>query len=254
MQSNQYVQIEVLPYGARETVEEELRRLLRREGPVSEKEFGDTGGHGMVGRICAAGPDATRIEGALDAVKNDMLAIVAGTTVSPDYRKPFVDHVRGLPPEALDRLDMWFPEDWLKVEHSVGDTGKGFRPIQEGSPGEKTAALLAFLLSYGEEPLVLDQPEDDLDNRLIYGLIVKQLRAVKRLRQLIVVTHNANIVVNGDAELVVALRPTSGETKQACAASLQQRETRETICEIMEGGLDAFKQRYRRIALEARHV
>ena len=254
LQSNQYVQIEVLPYGARETVEEELRRLLRREGPVSEKEFGDTGGHGMVGRICAAGPDATRIEGALDAVKNDMLAIVAGTTVSPDYRKPFVDHVRGLPPEALDRLDMWFPEDWLKVEHSVGDTGKGFRPIQEGSPGEKTAALLAFLLSYGEEPLVLDQPEDDLDNRLIYGLIVKQLRAVKRLRQLIVVTHNANIVVNGDAELVVALRPTSGETKQACAASLQQRETRETICEIMEGGLDAFKQRYRRIALEARHV
>jgi len=148
---------------------------------------------------------------------------------------------------------MWFPEDSLRVEYSTAG-GTGFRPIQEGSPGQKTAALLAFLLSYGEEPIVLDQPEDDLDNHLIYDLIVKQLREIKPKRQIIVVTHNANVVVNGDAELVVALVAQAGETRQECAGSLQEKKVRDTICEVMEGGREAFEQRYRRIALEAGYV
>jgi len=155
-----------------------------------------------------------------------------------------------LPPEALDRLDLWFPEDALDVQHSRADQERRFRPITEGSPGEKTAALLAFLLSYGEEPLILDQPEDDLDNHLIYGLIVNQLRDVKRRRQVIVVTHNANIAVNGDAEQVLALAARGGQTQTECAGSLQERETRATICAVMEGGREAFEQRYRRLVLE----
>ena len=140
------------------------------------------------------------------------------------------------------------------MQYSTSGDGQSFRPIQEGSPGQKTAALLAFLLSYGEEPLILDQPEDDLDNHLIYDLIVTQLREVKRRRQIIVVTHNANIVVNGDAELVVALAARGGQTQKECAGSLQEKKVRDTICSVMEGGRKAFEQRYRRIALEGRHV
>ena len=117
-----------------------------------------------------------------------------------------------------------------------------------------SAALLAFLFSYGEEPIILDQPEDDLDNHLIYDLIVTQLRRIKQRRQVIVVTHNANIVVNGDAELVVALVARGGETHPECAGSLQERTVRDTICAVMEGGREAFEQRYRRIALEGRRV
>ena len=83
--------------------------------------------------------------------------------------------------------------------------GSNRQRIEQGSPGQKTAALLAFILSYGDEPLLLDQPEDDLDNELIYDLIVQQLRKTKGKRQVIVVTHNANIVVNGDAEMVFPL-------------------------------------------------
>lgn len=67
---------------------------------------------------------------------------------------------------------------------------------------------------------------------------------------MIVVTHNANIVVNGDAELVVALVARNGETHQECAGCLQERNVRETICAVMEGGREAFEERYRRIALE----
>ncbi len=80
---------------------------------------------------------------------------------------------------------------------------------------------MAFLFSYGEEPIILDQPEDDLDNHRIYDLIVGQLRRIKQRRQVIVVTHNANIVVNGDAELVVTLAARGGETQKDCFGCLQ---------------------------------
>ena len=93
-----------------------------------------------------------------------------------------------------------------------------------------------------------------MDNRLIYDLIVTQLREVKRHRQVLVITHNPNIVVNGDAELLVGLAARGGETQRECEGSLQEKQVRETICDIMEGGREAFEQRYRRIALEGRRV
>jgi len=101
---------------------------------------------------------------------------------------------------------------------------------------------------------VLDQPEDDLDNHLIYELIVQQLREVKLRRQVIVITHNPNIVVNGDAELVIAFAARGGETQKECEGSLQEKPVRSAICQIMEGGREAFDQRYRRIALGGRKL
>ena len=92
-----------------------------------------------------------------------------------------------------------------------------------------------------------------MDNQLIYNLIVTQLREIKRHRQIIVVAHNANIVVNGDAELVLALTAQNGETRKKCG-NLQEKPVRDIICTVMEGGRKAFENRYRRIALEERHV
>ena len=119
--------------------------------------------------------------------------------------------------------------------------------MEQGSPGQKTAALLAFILSYGNEPLVLDQPEDDLDNHLIYDLIVTQLREINQKRQVLVVTHNANIVVNGDAENVIALDVKSGQTRIVTQGTLQDVSVRNEICKVMEGGKTALAERYRRI-------
>ncbi len=147
-------------------------------------------------------------------------------------------------------MEVWFPEDSLDVQYNATGGGDRFLSIEEGSPGQRTAALLAFLLSYGDEPLILDQPEDDLDNLLIYDLVVTQLRNIKRHRQIIVVTHNANIVVNGDSEMIIALAPINGETTKDCYGSLQDQNVRKTICSIMEGGSKAFEDRYRRIQLK----
>jgi len=154
-----------------------------------------------------------------------------------------------LPQESLSDLYLWFPADHLKITY-----GPKNQLIEKGSPGQKTAALLAFILSYGDEPLLLDQPEDDLDNELIYDLIVQQLRKTKSTRQVIVVTHNANIVVNGDAEMVLPLEVAEGQTRVPQASSIQKKEIREAICDILEGGEEAFEQRYKRIHLRASDV
>lgn len=148
--------------------------------------------------------------------------------------------------QAWDTLWTWFPEDKVIIEHRDRPNGS-WRNLELASAGQKTAAILSFLLAHGKEPLVLDQPEDDLDNALIYELVVRQLRDNKSRRQLIVVTHNANIVVNGDAELVQPMEVRKGQIEAPEGGGLQERHVRERICEIMEGGREAFEQRYKRI-------
>lgn len=256
LKDNRYVRIRVIPYGGSETVEAEFRRLIQRDDGRFEKDIGSPGGEGLLGRLYQSSQDsiqdATKIEDALEEMKQRIRSVAEGSHGSymlADQR--FATHLSRLQPEALDRVDTWFPDDSLDIQYSPTGDGGNLRSIREGSPGQKTAALLAFLLSYGDEPLVLDQPEDDLDNHLIQELIVKQIREVKRRRQIVVVTHNPNIVVNGDAELVVALAAGSGATQMECQGSLQEKQVRETICTIMEGGRDAFAERYRRIAVEA---
>ena len=255
LQNNPYVRIEVVPYGARDTVEAEFRSLIQREAGGFEKDIGPANGEGLLGKLYPGEWGQEKVEKRLKELKQRVRTIASGNLDGIELGdRRFATHLAKLAPEPFDRLDLWFPEDSLKVEYSTTADGNQFRSIQEGSPGQKTAALLAFLLSYGEVPIVLDQPEDDLDNHLIYNLIVAQLRAVKPHRQVVVVTHNANIVVNGDAELVVALAVRGGQTQMECLGSLQEKNVRETICMVMEGGHKAFEQRYRRIALEGRHV
>ena len=153
-------------------------------------------------------------------------------------------------PALLDGLLAWFPEDALQVEYSPAGDGTEFRSIGQASAGQRAAAMLAFLLAHGDEPLVLDQPEDDLDNHLIYDLVMRQMRENKRRRQIIVVTHNPNIVVNGDAEMLHALDFQDGQCVVTQSGSLQSPAMREEVCRIMEGGREAFERRYRRLGRE----
>jgi len=257
LKGNLYVRVQVQPYQLRDMVEREFRQIIQREEGGFEKDIGTPRNQdGFLGNLYSGSPVAGKLENRLSDLKRKVRDIVAEKKEALDalHDKRFASYLAKLPPEALDRLDLWFPEDNLKVEYSTKADGSSFRSLEQGSPGQKTAALLAFLLPYGHEPLVLDQPEDDLDNHLIYELIVMQLREIKLLRQVIVVTHNANIVVNGDAELVMALRVGGEETRIECSGSLQEKKVRDTICNVMEGGKTAFEHRYRRIMLGGRHV
>lgn len=148
--------------------------------------------------------------------------------------------------DVFDALASWFPEDSIELEYRR-DKHSSFQSLQQASAGQKTAAILSFLLAHGDEPLLMDQPEDDLDNALVSELVVTQLRNNKARRQLIIITHNANIVVNGDAELVIPMEFVKGQIVNKSNGGLQEKVIREKICEIMEGGKPAFELRYKRI-------
>ena len=153
-------------------------------------------------------------------------------------------------PEFADHVRCWFPEDDLRIEYSRAGDGRDWSAITQGSQGQRSAALLAFLLAFGDEPLILDQPEDDLDNHLIYELIVRQIRENKRRRQLIIVTHNPNVVVNGDAEMVHAFDFGGGQCRVEERGALQEKKVREEVCRVMEGGREAFSRRWARLGRE----
>jgi ABC-type Mn2+/Zn2+ transport system ATPase subunit len=149
----------------------------------------------------------------------------------------------------VDKIMLLYPEDKIEVQYKANEAS-GFKSISNASAGQKTSAILTFLLSYGSTPLLLDQPEDDLDNQLIYELIVDRLSDSKNKRQIIAVTHNANIPVNGDSEWVIALNSESKDMEVLCEGSIENQRVKDAICNIMEGGREAFSLRAKRYKLE----
>lgn len=243
--ANPYVRISIIPFKNLNEAEANFRRIIHRDQGGFEKDISSfENANSVIFRLNQANDVCAEINN----IKNDILSVYnkdpESTNKFSDWR--FSTFIQNLTPEDVDRLLLWYPEDALKIEYKT-PSAKGFMPVEQGSSGQKTAALLAFILSYGEEPLILDQPEDDLDNQLIYDLIVSQIREIKTKRQIIVVTHNANIVVNGDSENVLVLEARNGETQIAAQGGLQEQSTRHQICKIMEGGKEAFEQRYKRI-------
>ena len=214
---------------------------------------------GIVARLIENLPeDPTKryreIENRIDHLKQRLAAACEGKGDFGGRLNNYLQRNFERAPEFLDKLLTWFPDDSLIVEYSRRGDGADFQPIAQASAGQRSAAMLAFLLAHGEEPLVLDQPEDDLDNYLIYDLVVRQIRENKLRRQIIVVTHNPNIVVNGDADMLHALDFRAGQCRVIQSGSLQEESIREEVCRIMEGGREAFERRYRRLRSESRHV
>jgi ABC-type lipoprotein export system ATPase subunit len=112
------------------------------------------------------------------------------------------------------------------------------------SLGQQQSILLSILLFSNRNcPLLIDQPEDNLDSEFIYKTLVKNLRKIKEHRQVIIVTHNANIAVLGDAELIVPLRSTSEKTHIIDRGSIDNSKTKAITCAILEGGEKAFIKR-----------
>lgn len=119
------------------------------------------------------------------------------------------------------------------------------RSLNEHSLGQRASALIIFLLTLRESDLIIiDQPEDDLDNQTIYNDVIKVLKELKNTSQFIFATHNPNIPVLGDCEQVVSCRYDSNiiETN---LGSIDDETIRKEIVNIMEGGKEAFNNRKR---------
>lgn len=250
---NQQVKVELKPFGDQWRAEEDFRTLISKSRPTfADDILSEDGGKGIMHDLYVTDEGSDDPEGVatrIDALKSELDSVGEELLLHTAIRKPFLKHLDGLrqqTPEVVDRIWCWFPEDEVQVSYRVPGSD-GFRSVSQASAGQKTSAILSFLMAYGDEPLILDQPEDDLDNALIYELIVKQIRENKRRRQIIVVTHNPNIVVHGDAEWVLPLKFHRGSIQEDRSGGLQEIPVREAICEIMEGGVEAFEQRYRKI-------
>jgi predicted ATPase len=104
--------------------------------------------------------------------------------------------------------------------------------------------LLALILSSdSDRPLIIDQPEDNLDGEFIYSTLVPVLRRAKERRQVIIVTHNANVAVLGDAEQIIVMKAMHDKGQIVATGSIDQMETRDAACAILEGAADAFVRR-----------
>lgn len=157
-------------------------------------------------------------------------------------------------PDVLMRLEELDLPPTTAIQLNVGAVGlpAQWQSLEELSTGQKATAVLLLLLLESEAPLLVDQPEDDLDNRFITEGVVPKMRAEKQRRQFLLSTHNANIPVLGDAELIVGLTA-SGEAEGGHAqiapehmGSIDSQPVRELVEEILEGGREAFETRRRK--------
>lgn len=262
LQGNPFVRIELIPYSRdAQSIERSLREVLgAAEGKYVDDLYQEQEGAfpkglvadllGTVDLVEQPGEwDTAAFEQALLTQKKRLLQACRGEAEFGGWFNKFLKAEADKRPEFIDHILCWFPEDGMQVEYSRKGDGRDFQSIGQASAGQRAAAMLAFLLAHGNEPLVLDQPEDDLDNHLIYGLVVQQIRSNKLRRQLIIVTHNPNIVVNGDAELIHVL-----DFNHQChvkqTGSLQDQAMRREVCQVMEGGEEAFERRYQRLGRE----
>lgn len=241
--NNDHVRITVVPFGYDpKQTERELRELIDvMDDRFSDDILNDEATEGMAVELAQA--NESDKSATLKLFKRKLLEMdesLGGRFRNYLQRK----HEK---PEFADHILAWAPEDDLRIQYK---RESNWHDIQTGSQGQRSAALLAFLLAFGEEPIVLDQPEDDLDNHLIYDLIVRQIRENKLRRQLIIITHNPNVVVNGDAELVHVMEFGRGQCYVQQSGALQENDLRNEVCRVMEGGHEAFSRRWKRLGRE----
>ncbi|KFZ30173.1 hypothetical protein IDSA_11465 [Pseudidiomarina salinarum] len=118
------------------------------------------------------------------------------------------------------------------------------KDISELSLGQQQSVMLSILIKSDScLPLIVDQPEDNLDSEFIFNSVVTNLRRCKENRQIIIVTHNSNIGVLGDAELVIPLIASNDRSSVVAEGSIDNKETQDKCCEILEGGRRAFETR-----------
>ena len=144
----------------------------------------------------------------------------------------------------LEALELEHQVDiFLNVAHSQSEPN--YRPLDKLSTGQQCTAILHLLLLENSDPLIMDQPEDNLDNAFIAERIVSELRSAKTSRQFLFATHNANIPVFGDAEWigVFSANEDGGSLKSEDQGSIDVPKIRDQVANILEGGRDAFIQR-----------
>lgn len=153
----------------------------------------------------------------------------------------------------LKRFAKWlYSTEHIVIRYSIDYDGVDIRKLSPGTRGIVLLLLYLALDDGDDRPLIIDQPEESLDPKSVFDELVKLFVAAKQKRQVVIVTHNANLVVNTDADQIIVARAgphAVGELPPLTYQSggLEEEEIRKAVCDILEGGEDAFRERARRL-------
>lgn len=140
------------------------------------------------------------------------------------------------------------PFDFKKINVFYGN-----KPLDSCSFGQRCTAVLVTLMAFGNKPLVVDEPEAHLDSRLIADYLVDLVKQNKLHRQIIFATHNANFVINGDAELIHILKVEENLKTHCVSTSIENTNHRPRLIEL-EGGVEAFQKREQKLLVGRRGI
>src|SRR5690606_11171489 len=251
---NTVLSIELKVMGNLKSSEKSFREIIRKTGGEFERDIltsDDSNNYsGIIARIADANDDNkwdTRREELRKLLRSD-------ESNKNGFDLRFIRHISELKqktPEDIDKLMIWTPEDEVILKLNKGGI---LQDISTGSAGERTAGMLGLLLVLNDNRLIIDQPEDDLDTRLISNFVVESFKKLKQNRQLIIVTHNPNITVNANSDNVLHMDFHYGQIVNAGCGALQEEKIRNAVCEIMEGGKNALEKRYYKISRALRNT
>ena len=157
--------------------------------------------------------------------------------------------------EWSKRFAKWlYGTDHIKIQYGIDYDGVDIRKLSPGTRGIILLLLYLALDDADDRPLIIDQPEENLDPKSIFDELVSLFLVAKSKRQVIMITHNANLVVNADADQIIVAQAgphAPGELPPITYLSggLESAHIRKAVCEILEGGERAFQERARRLRM-----
>jgi AAA domain, putative AbiEii toxin, Type IV TA system len=174
----------------------------------------------------------------------------------PDIRKAMPSTIsQAKTSEWLQRIASWlYSTDHIQMRYSITYDGVAIEHLSPGTRGIVLLLLYLVIDKHDQRPLIIDQPEENLDPKSVFDELVPHFREARRRRQVVIVTHNANLVVNTDADQVIVA---SSERKDGVglpkvsyrSGSLENPDIRKAVCDTLEGGERAFRDRERRYRL-----
>lgn len=228
-------------------------------GKVAEEDLLDrrkTGSFRGQGSLIAAAAEALKPAWETGSAAEVQAAMTAFMT---KYLKDLLSHAPYAPTQQAEfrawskQFAHWlFDTDHITVRYEISYDGVDIRKLSPGTRGIVLLLLYLALDDSDDRPLIIDQPEENLDPKSVFDELVALFIAAKAKRQVIIVTHNANLVVNTDADQIVVAsagpHPTGGLPPITYASGgLESAEIRKVVCDILEGGEAAFRERARRL-------
>jgi hypothetical protein len=217
----------------------------RRSGPFN--------GRGSLVRLANEHLKPTWETGSAADVRAAMTSFIAS------YTKDLLAHAPFAPTQQAEfrvwskRFAHWlFSTDHIEIRYEIAYDGVDIRKLSPGTRGIVLLLLYLALDDADDRPLIIDQPEENLDPKSVFDELVSLFIAAKAKRQVIMVTHNANLVINTDADQIIIADAGAHEHGGLpeiaySAGGLEDSGIRTAVCEILEGGEDAFRERARRL-------